>query len=152
VFPHTTQIAVFSCLALLAACTSTGDGGDDGGADAAADRAPQIDPAKCATAEAPENATTAGLDGGANASSEAGPDDPYYNCQPLDAAAGHCPCHFTNGGGLNTMACSSEILRRRPYRHSRLHEHRVLVVLSSCAASADDILYCEAGTHPLPPR
>ncbi len=83
-----------------------------------------------------------------------GPNDPYYDCQPVDAGPGSCPCRFPYKGGITVLACNaglcSDILNDSYYCTADGH----LVVLSSCYldGSAGEVPPCAPGTHPTPPR
>ena len=126
----------------------------------------------------PANVDSAG-DGGATATeggatvdasfldaSGDGGGDPYFDCEPLEAGDGHCPCTWALSRGLSfTMPCGTTICEdlTRTTAHCTTDGHLIVVADSFAppyctgdvdggADAASPLRVCDAGTQPTPPR
>jgi hypothetical protein len=92
---------------------------------------------------------------------DAGPSsDPYYNCEPVDAAPRQCPCLYNYSGSVTielpcgVTLCSEGV---KESAHCTVDGQLIIVpgwVGPYCDAGVqgDLVRPCDAGTLPLPPR
>ena len=85
---------------------------------------------------------------------DASPDDPYYDCYPVDAGGGSCPCKNTFALPVVSLVCGYGICTDLPSGSSYCTPDGHLIRLSVCDLDAGfaAIPACAPGTHPLPPR
>jgi hypothetical protein len=85
---------------------------------------------------------------------DASPDDPYYDCAPVDAGGGSCPCKpDPTLHGVYTVACGFGVCSDVPGASSYCTPDGHFIRLSICDPDAGfRIPACAPGTHPLPPR
>jgi hypothetical protein len=120
----------------------------------------------CGTSSHPPTSDpgTAAADGGAPTDAgpavqppllgDASPDDPYYDCIPVDAGGGSCPCKADPYYPEYTLQCGAGVCSELPNASSYCTPDGHLIRLSICLPDAgfSQVPACAPGTHPLPPR